>query len=159
MFEHILVVCIGNICRSPTAEIILRRYLPALSVASAGLQALVGVPIDATAQAVLMAHGFKPGTHTARQLDVGMMNAADLILAMDRVQLDAITKQAPHAQGRTFLLGKWRNELEIPDPYGERRAIFEQTFQLIDASLRTWLPYLGPSPTRHLPRDTVTIPH
>ncbi|MBG0943674.1 protein tyrosine phosphatase, partial [Escherichia coli] len=49
MFNNILVVCVGNICRSPTAERLLQRYHPELKVESAGLGALVGKGADPTA--------------------------------------------------------------------------------------------------------------
>ncbi len=54
MFNNILVVCVGNICRSPTAERLLQRYHPELKVESAGLGALVGkgliLPLSASPQ-------------------------------------------------------------------------------------------------------------
>ncbi|CCJ93258.1 Low molecular weight protein-tyrosine-phosphatase Wzb [Cronobacter malonaticus 681] len=56
MFNKILVVCVGNICRSPTAERLLKRYLPDVTVASAGLGALVGKGADASAVSVAAAH-------------------------------------------------------------------------------------------------------
>ena len=52
MFNNILVVCVGNICRSPTAERLLQRYHPELKVESAGLGALVGKGADPTAISV-----------------------------------------------------------------------------------------------------------
>ncbi|STL53119.1 protein-tyrosine-phosphatase [Escherichia coli] len=51
MFNNILVVCVGNICRSPTAERLLQRYHPELKVESAGLGALVGKGADPTLSA------------------------------------------------------------------------------------------------------------
>ncbi|VDZ78083.1 protein-tyrosine phosphatase [Salmonella bongori] len=56
MFNKILVVCVGNICRSPTAECLLQRFHPSLTVASAGLGALVGKGADPAAASVASAH-------------------------------------------------------------------------------------------------------
>ena len=56
MFNNILVVCVGNICRSPTAERLLQRYHPELKVESAGLGALVGKGADPTAISVAAEH-------------------------------------------------------------------------------------------------------
>ncbi len=50
MFNKILVVCVGNVCRSPTAERLLKRFHPSLTVASAGLGALVGKGADPAAE-------------------------------------------------------------------------------------------------------------
>lgn len=56
MFNNILVVCVGNICRSPTAERLLQRYHPELKVESAGLGALVGKGADPTAISIAAEH-------------------------------------------------------------------------------------------------------
>lgn len=56
MFNKILVVCVGNVCRSPTAERLLKRFHPSLTVASAGLGALVGKGADPAAASVASAH-------------------------------------------------------------------------------------------------------
>lgn len=143
MFEHILIVCVGNICRSPTAEILFRRRLPTLQVSSAGLQALTGQRMDATAQAVLADHGItSEQPHIACQLNAAMVSSADLVLVMEHAHIRAITQDVPQATGRIMLLGKWQRDTEIPDPYGRGRAAFERTFQLIDAAVEGWLPYL-----------------
>lgn len=60
MFNNILVVCVGNICRSPTAERLLQRYHPELKVESAGLGALVGKGADPTAISVAAEHQLSP---------------------------------------------------------------------------------------------------
>lgn len=142
MFQRILVVCIGNICRSPTAEILLRHGLPGIQVSSAGISALVGRPMDATAQALLEEHDMDGSRHVARQLDDDMIRDADLILGMERAHIDAIVRRAPHAMGRTMLLGKWIQSREIADPYRQQRPAFEHVYQLIDAAVRAWTPYL-----------------
>lgn len=144
VFQRILVVCVGNICRSPTAEIMLRQHLPDATVSSAGLHALVGQPMDATAREVLEAHGLDGGMHVARQFDARMLRDTDLILAMERAHVDAITRQAPQALGRTFLLGKWQDKRAIPDPYRQQRPAFEHVHEMIAAAVRAWLPYLQP---------------
>lgn len=142
MFQRILVVCVGNICRSPTAEILLRHRLPNLDVASAGIGALVGRPMDATAQAVLSAHHLDGSQHVARQLDDDMITGADLILAMERTHIDTVVRRAPHAMGRVLLLGKWIGQREISDPYRQQRPAFDHAYQLIADAVKAWEPYL-----------------
>ena len=72
MIQRALIVCVGNICRSPMAEIMLRERLAGrLQVASAGLAAVAGAPIDASAEVVLRANGLSGKDHVARKLTPG----------------------------------------------------------------------------------------
>ncbi len=142
MFQRILVVCVGNICRSPTAERLFQHYLPNATVSSAGIGALVGKPMDPTALAVLEEHGIDGGGHKARQLDDALIREADLILGMEQSHLDTIARRAPHATGRVFLLDKWGQQKNIPDPYRQQRPAFEHVYTMIDRAVQGWLPYL-----------------
>ena len=143
MFRKILLVCIGNICRSPTAEIVLKNALgPAFDVSSAGLQALVDRPVDPTAAELLRERGLDCDMHRARQLTPDLLGAADLVLVMERAHQARIVRDAPQASGKTLLLGKWRGDLEIPDPYRQQRPAFEHVLRLIDDSVAGWKPYL-----------------
>ncbi|NID14565.1 low molecular weight protein-tyrosine-phosphatase [Luteibacter yeojuensis] len=145
MFQRILIACIGNICRSPTAEYLLRHRLGpdhAATVSSAGLGAMTGHPMDATALEVLLEHGVDGEGHVARQLDAKLLRQSDLILAMERSHVDAIRRMAPEASGKVFLLDKWLGGRDIPDPYRQRRPAYEQAYALIDQGVNSWLRYL-----------------
>lgn len=144
MFKNILFVCIGNICRSPTAEILMRDALRGrdIQVASAGLGALVGRGIDPTAQELLAEHGLDGGAHRARQIDVQLLSSADLILAMERRHLKSIAEQAPQVSGKSFLLGKWQSDREIPDPYRQQRPAFEHVYRLMAEGVESWRRYI-----------------
>lgn len=72
MIKTVLVVCVGNICRSPMAEGLLKRALPEANVASAGLGALVGQPADPYAVALMSGLGLDISGHRARQLSHGI---------------------------------------------------------------------------------------
>jgi protein-tyrosine phosphatase len=141
MINRVLVVCVGNICRSPTAEWLLRHRLKrdGVTIESAGLAALVGNPIDPMAESVLLEHGVSASAHSARQISPEMINAADIVLVMDKRHMSAVHAQVPHARGKTFLLGRWQNEAAVPDPYGKSRAVFEQAFTMIDTAVNSWL--------------------
>ena len=145
MIERILVVCVGNLCRSPTAEVLLRKHLGGgeeVRVESAGLKALAGHPIDPLAEAVLAAEGLTAKDHVARQITSGMIAAADLVLAMQKRHVDAIHAIAPQARGKTFLVGRWDGNAEVPDPYGKTRPIFEDAYRQLDRLLYQWRMHL-----------------
>lgn len=142
MFQRILIVCVGNICRSPTAELLFRHYLPNLHVASAGIRALTGQGMDDTARSLVEEHGLDGSHHIARQLDEGMIRDADLILAMERAHVDIIVRRTPHAMGRTLLLNKWADRSDIPDPYRQQRPAFEHVYRMINTAALGWVPYL-----------------
>lgn len=137
MIEHVLTVCSGNICRSPAAEALLRRRLPGLAVASAGLQALDGQDMDPPMRALLQAAGVNAGPHRARTLAGWMLAQSSLVLVMDTQQKALIERQHLAARGRVFRLGEPLG-LDIPDPYRQDRATFERVYALIDESVRRW---------------------
>lgn len=84
MINSILVVCIGNICRSPTGERLLKSALPEKNIASAGLGAIVGHAADETASSVADENGVSLQGHVAQQLTSGMCRDYDLILVMEK---------------------------------------------------------------------------
>src|SRR3546814_4056352 len=81
--NRILLVCIGNICRSPLAEALLKQHFPDKTVHSAGLAALVGHPADSTAQDIVHQHGLALSAHRAQQIMTAMCSRADLNMGMD----------------------------------------------------------------------------
>ncbi|GAM69529.1 low molecular weight protein-tyrosine-phosphatase wzb [Vibrio ishigakensis] len=137
MFNKILVVCIGNICRSPIGEEILKQAFPSKQVTSAGLGALVDKGADDNSVQVSAAHDYDLSSHKARQITSEMIADTDLILVMEKGHIDAITKLAPAARGKTMLYGHWLNK-EIPDPYKKSYEAFEHVYELIDKSAKEW---------------------
>ncbi|PRY66015.1 low molecular weight protein-tyrosine-phosphatase [Halomonas ventosae] len=146
MFHHILVVCTGNICRSPVAAAMLARALPALRVESAGLGALVGYGVEPTARALAEADGLDVAGHQARQLTAEMVRQADLVLVMSDGQRQAVADLVPEALGKTLLLGRWLGERQgrqIPDPYRKSPAVFEEVHRLLREACSAWSSRLG----------------
>lgn len=102
---RVLVVCTGNVCRSPAAQLLLADRLgtAAVRVTSAGLRALVGHPIDPRVAALLAEVGVREGV-AARQLMPADVQAADLVLTMTQEQRAAVVRSVPSAVRRTLLL-------------------------------------------------------
>ncbi len=104
---RVLVVCTGNICRSPAAELLLRAGLGSVAgveVTSAGLSAPVGAPVAEPMARLLRARGVDPGTSRARQLQPSAVRDADLVLTMTAAQRRAVVTSVPSAVRRAFTL-------------------------------------------------------
>ena len=101
MTYRVCCVCLGNICRSPMAEVVLARkaadraFAEMLEVDSAGTAAEVGSGIDRRARRALEADGYLPGPHRARQFEPAWLNERDLVVVMDRGQLRWLERHAP----------------------------------------------------------------
>lgn len=140
MVKKIMIVCIGNICRSPTAEALMRDALARsdIEVKSAGLAALVDSPIEPAASSVLVEHGHPPMDHKAMQLTSQSVSGADLILVMEKRHINGVLSIAPEARGKVFLLGKWQDEREIGDPYRQGKPAFVHAYALIEEAVHAW---------------------
>lgn len=101
MFNKILVVCVGNICRSPTAERLLKQYHPQITVESAGLGALVGKGADAAAMSVAAGHQLSLEGHCARQVTGRLCRDYDLITAMEKGISPLCTNWRPRCVARS----------------------------------------------------------
>lgn len=139
MIKTVLVVCIGNICRSPMAEGLLKQALPEANVVSAGLGALVGQPADPHAVALMNGLGLDISSHRARQLSRAIATQADLILVMDNSQRQEIQSLHPATTGRVFRLGELA-KFDVPDPYREGLPAFENALELIQRGVEAWVP-------------------
>lgn len=139
MFDSILVVCTGNICRSPIAERYLRRALPEKKIDSAGVGALVDHDADASAVKIAEKHGLSLAGHKARQFTSAIGRQYELILVMEKNHLEAISKISPEARGKTMLLGHWLQHREIPDPYRKSEEAFASVYKLIELAGQSWI--------------------
>ncbi len=138
MFNSILVVCVGNICRSPTGELLLQQLLPENHISSAGVGALVGRPMDDLAAEIAVQHGLDPNGHVARQLTPEICKHADIILAMSKRNIEEVCQISPDSRGKVMHFGRWIGDTEIPDPYRRERVVYEQAFKLLDEGARAW---------------------
>lgn len=138
MFDRILVVCDGNICRSPTVAAMLSELKPGKTVSSAGLVGLVGQDMEATARAVAEENGLDCGSHVARKLDSELCRDSDLILVMESRQKERLGRAFPEASGKTFLLTHWNGGHDIPDPYKRGRDAFERIYPPMREATKAW---------------------
>ena len=140
--RSVLFVCTGNICRSPTAEGVLRHLAAEegieLRIASAGIGDWhVGAPPDERAQHHAKGRGYDLSTLRARQVRPSDFAEFDLILAMDRSHLRALERMAPRGERhklRLFVAGR-----DVPDPYYGGPEGFEQVLDLVEAACRDLL--------------------
>lgn len=136
-FDNILVVCVGNICRSPIAEVLLKEQYPHKVIDSAGLSAVVGNGADPHALTVMSAVGLDMSAHIAKQIDETLVRRAELILTMSDNQSKWIEERWPHCRGKTFRIGHWIDQ-DISDPYRHELSVFEDIRQDIFDSLKPW---------------------
>jgi protein-tyrosine phosphatase len=140
---RILCVCMGNICRSPTAEAVLRemarRTAPnwSLQVDSAGTHGYhVGDPPDARAISAAARRGYDLSGLRARQLTAKDFSSFDLLLAMDEQNLAAMRR---FGEGRVELLLDYAPQLgvrEVPDPYYGGVEDFERVLDWVEIAAR-----------------------
>lgn len=143
MFDSILVVCTGNICRSPIGERYLRNVLPNKKIDSAGTHALVEHEADASAIRISLKYGLSLQEHRGRQFTPSLGRRYDLILVMEKNHLEYIAKIAPEARGKIMLFGHWLNKKEIPDPYRKSDEAFQSVYRLIAQAGELWVEKLN----------------
>ncbi len=149
----ILFVCLGNICRSPSAEAVLRaiaaREAPELEleIDSAGTAGYhVGDAPDTRSQAAALRRGYDMAPLRARMVEAVDFERFDLILAMDTQNLEVLRKRAPTGyRERVRLFLEFAPDCgldEVPDPYYGGPAGFEQVLDLVEEASRGLLSHL-----------------
>ena len=138
---RVAVVCLGNICRSPMAAVVLADRIEAaglgdrVEVASAGTGGWhVGGPMDPRAASLLTRHGYDATRHRAQQLGVEWLARFDLLLAMDAQNHEAVSElgPAPHLlMFRDFDPVTSRGR-DVPDPYFGGDDGFERVLHLVE---------------------------
>ncbi|HVT20925.1 MAG TPA: low molecular weight protein-tyrosine-phosphatase [Mycobacteriales bacterium] len=143
---RICFVCMGNICRSPIAEVVMRA-----KIADAGLADRVvvdsagtgdwhaGGPADERTIATLRAHGYDGERHVARQFKPEWFDGIDLVVAMDGRNLQALRWLASDEQSgkivrlRSFDPAARGGDLDVPDPYYGAADHFEEVLAMVEA--------------------------
>ncbi|TFZ04210.1 low molecular weight protein-tyrosine-phosphatase [Ramlibacter rhizophilus] len=136
--NKILVVCEGNICRSPMAQGLLAQAMPQAQVQSAGLGAMVGWPADEQAVRLMAERGVTLRAHRAQQINSVLCIASELVLVMDTEQRQRVEDMYPQVRGRVFRVAEHLKQ-DVPDPYRQGELAFREALALIDAGTTEWL--------------------
>ena len=143
-------VCTGNTCRSPMAEVLMRKRIAdrlacspeqleerGVWILSAGVAAMSGGRASPEADAAVSNWGMRLIHHESQPVSERMIRFADLILAMTRGHRDAILSQWPAATGRVHLLT--RGTGDVSDPIGGPEELYQRCAEQIDSHLSTWV--------------------
>lgn len=149
---RVLFVCMGNICRSPTAEGVFRAILAdsdladRVEVDSAGTIGYHrGNPPDPRSQAAAIERGYDLSGLRARPVEDSDFHTFDLILAMDRANLEELRSRCPRPRRdrlRMFLEFGSSHEREVPDPYYGGEDGFGHVLDLVEDAARGLMRYL-----------------
>ena len=143
MKVKVLFVCMGNICRSPTAEAVFRRQvekaglLDRFQIDSAGtLDYHVGAPPDTRAQQAAKQRGYDMSNLRGRQVEAQDFFRFDYLLAMDNHNLVTLERLRPHEAkshlGLFLEFAEHHNEWEVPDPYYGGADGFERVLDMVE---------------------------
>jgi len=133
-----MFVCVGNICRSPMAEALLKKQRPQLNVFSSGIAAPIGKPAAPFSVELMLEKNIDLHEHRSQQISSELISDSDLILAMEQRHIDSIHSKFPEARGKVHLLGKWLDNQGVPDPYKKDKKAFVAALKLIELGLDAW---------------------
>lgn len=136
--RSVLVICHGNICRSPYAAALLQRALPDLAIASAGLAAADGDPADPAARRTASRRGVCLEGHRSQRITPADLRSADLVLGMEGRHVAAALALVPERGARIRMLGEFLPDAPytIVDPWGRDEGTFDRVFDRIELAAK-----------------------
>lgn len=147
--KHILVVCTGNICRSPMGEYLLREQLPDTgewNVASAGVAAADGQPASAAALEVLSEQGIDATAHRSRMMRREWLEQAAYVLVMTRGHSACILAQWPEFADKVYLMTGFGPDDAVPDiadPIGQSTEVYRKVANQLKDAINDFILYLA----------------
>ena len=137
MIRNIVVVCTGNLYRSPIAETLLQAALPECEVRSAGLHAALGMLAPTLLKEMFAARGLARPHWAPWQIGNPDVARADLLLVMEAAQKRELEGRFLAAAGKTFLFGAAAGG-DIGDPHGDA-DVLEHCFERIERCVPEWV--------------------
>lgn len=143
----ILIMCTGNVCRSPMAEALMRHRLTELGIGARVISRGFGAPSGREPHPFAVNTALEFGVPIARDKRAAQLNPVDLsaatvVLVMDAGHRHQAQQRYPAAGGKTFLLRHWLDGRDIPDPIHEPEEVFRQQWSLIDEGCTSWIQHL-----------------
>ena len=152
---NIIFICMGNTCRSPLAEAILKDKLRKdghtdINVSSMGFM-LGGSHASKHSKDIAMEHGIDISNHISRKIESEELKKADLIFTMEEHMVENILYSIPNIKHKTFALGQWNystlelcssHGIDISDPCGGSKEKYSATYDIIEKEINRILPYL-----------------
>ena len=139
----IFTVCTANVCRSPTAEMLLKKELNKyknLSIKSFGTDALFGKQIYEPMKPFLFQKGIEHfNEHRSKQLFLNDIKDADMILCMENYHVDWICQKTPLAKNKVKLFGHWEERTEVYDPVDNQNGV-QFVFETLERMAMQWKP-------------------
>lgn len=150
---RVLFCCLGNICRSPTAEAVFRARVEEaglgqhIEIDSAGTHDYhIGKPPDTRTQRAAMKRGYDMSGLRGRQVQISDFSRFDFVLAMDHANMENLLRLCPQKeQGRLDLFLKYASrhgEREVPDPYYGGEEGFERVLDMVEDAAEGLLMYI-----------------
>lgn len=147
---RVLFVCTGNTCRSPLAEVALKRMLgdfaERVEIRSAGVSAWDGAPASDTARMVARRKGLDLEGHQSRRLSAATLTEQDLVLLMNPADQARVRALDPEGGSEIFALADFAQPRPmgevIPDPFGEPAEAYEACLASIEGHLERVVPYI-----------------
>lgn len=141
--ERVLLVCTGNTCRSPMAEVLLRHLWNEadpgwpLTVQSAGTWALPGMGASSQAVEAMRRKGLDLSQHRTQAAAPELLTQADLVLTMTARHKEQVLAAAPSLKGRVYTLAEFAGSgTDVPDPFGGTLADYERTAETLEQLLK-----------------------
>ncbi|HMO13872.1 MAG TPA: L-threonylcarbamoyladenylate synthase [Pirellulaceae bacterium] len=147
---HTLLVCTGNTCRSPMAELLLKQQLAdklscsieqlrehRIQVSSAGIAAMPSGRPSPQSVEVLKEKGLDLSSHSSQPVSDHLIRNADLVLTMTNGHRKALLQQWPELHGRTFVLRE--DQYDVSDPIGHGTDVYRACAEQIEQNLALWI--------------------
>jgi protein-tyrosine-phosphatase len=148
--HRLLFVCTANICRSPMADALARRYAEergwSVEVLSAGTHAVAGEPAAPNAVKAVREVGGDLASHQSRPMDQELVDWADRILVMEMRHAADVRERFPSSDEKVQLLGTFGGIVEIADPYGSWIFTYRRRRDEIRRCVEAFMDRLPPRP-------------